>query len=279
MVRAALVQFNMELEQEKNIAKAKRYTIEAARREARIICLPELFNTVYFCPQMDVKYCSWAEPIPGPTTEEMAQIAREEQIVIIAPIFEKTITGQLYNTAAVLGPDGQLIGKYRKSHIPELGLGGTHEKFYFTPGDTGFITFATPFGVTFGVLICWDRHYPEAARLIALNGADVLFVASGSPEAAKPLWEIELMTWAYTNVYYVGGVNRVGKDVGGPAEGYFFGRSLFIAPTGEIISQAGEKEDEIVYADLDLSLLEELRNSLGLYRDRRPDLYSGLLSR
>lgn len=279
MVKAALVQYNMELEPEKNVAKAKGYIREAAERGARIICLPELFNLAYFGFQMDVKYCSWAEPIPGPTTEEMAQIAREKQVVIIAPIFEKAMAGQLYNTAAILGPDGQLIGKYRKSHIPELGPGRAHEKFYFTPGDTGFRTFDTPFGVTLGVLICWDRHFPEAARLIALNGAHILFVPIAVPARAKALWEIELMTWAYTNLYYVGGVNRVGRDVGGPSEEYSFGRSLFIAPTGEIISQAGDKEDEIVYADLDLGLLEELRNAQGFFRDRRPDLYPGLLPR
>lgn len=275
MVKSALIQFTMELEKQRNIEKAKGMVREAAAKGARIVCLPELFNTIYFCYERETKYFDWAEPIPGPTTQEMAQVAQEEGIVLIAPIYERVGKGELYNTAAILGPRGELMGKYSKSHIPHVASGppGSGEKFYFTPGRTGFPVFETPFGITIGVIICYDRHFPEAFRAQALQGADVIYVPSGAPATAKPMWEVELQAMARMNLCYVGGLNRVGDDIGGNPEAGFFGRSLFVDPRGDIMCQASEEEEAILCADLDAGLVEERRNFWGHYRDRRPELY------
>lgn len=277
MLKAALIQMSTEYEVEKNVQKAENLVREAAGNGAQLVCLQELFNTIYFPFELNPKHLELAEPIPGPTIERMQEVAREEQIVLVAPIYEKDMEGQLYNSAPVIGTNGDLLGVYRKSHIPLVStpsLTGI-EKYYFTPGDTGFVTFDTPWGVKFGILICYDRHFPEGARALALNGAQLLLVPTATTGMSRYLWELELRAHAVDNIYYVGGVNRVGKDQGG-AKHHWYGSSLWTDPKGNILVQAGDSADEIIYADLDFSVIPEIRNEWGFFRDRRPDLYGDL---
>jgi len=280
MLKIAGVQFGGHVDKDVNLATATRLIREAARRGAQIICPPELFSTIYFCVETRPEYFDWAEPIPGPTTDRMAALARETGTVLICPIFERTEDGLFYNSAAVLGPDGGLIGKYRKSSIPFMDRGLSaeprgNEKFYFRPGDLGFPTFPTPFGVRIGILICYDRHFPEAARILGLGGAEVVFVPTVTSGLTRYLWDLELRAHAVTNIYYVCGVNKVGVDVGGSSRNHF-GSSLIVNPRGEIIAQANDSGEDMAIADIDVSVIPELRAMWGYYRDRRPDLYGAL---
>ena len=280
MLKIAGVQFGGHVDKDVNLATATRLIREAARRGAQIICPPELFSTIYFCVETRPEYFDWAEPIPGPTTDRMAALARETGTVLICPIFERTEEGLFYNSAAVLGPDGGLIGKYRKSSIPFMDRGLSaeprgNEKFYFRPGDLGFPTFPTPFGVRIGILICYDRHFPEAARILGLGGAEVVFVPTVTSGMTRYLWDLELRAHAVTNIYYVCGVNKVGVDVGGSSRNHF-GSSLIANPRGEIIAQANDSGEDMAIADIDVSVIPELRAMWGYYRDRRPDLYASL---
>jgi beta-ureidopropionase len=280
VLKIAGVQFGGHVDKEANIATATRLVREAARRGAQIICPPELFSTIYFCVETRREYFDWAEPIPGPTTERMAALARETGTVLICPIFERTEDGLFYNAAAVLGPDGALIGKYRKSSIPFMDRGRSaeprgNEKFYFRPGDLGFPTCPTPFGVRIGILICYDRHFPEAARMLGLGGAEIVFVPTVTSGMTRYLWDLELRAHAVTNIYYVCGVNKVGVDVGGSSR-HHFGSSLVANPRGEIIAQANDTGEDIALAEVDVSVIPELRAMWGYYRDRRPDLYGPL---
>jgi len=279
VVKIAMVQMRCETSKAQNIRRATDHIRHAAANGARIVCLQELFNTVYFCYEENPAHYDLAEPIPGPTIEAMADVAKESGIVLVAPIYERVIPGELYNTAAVLGPDGGLIGKYRKSSIPLVKVPPTCgiEKYYFKPGNTGFQVFPTPFGVNLGILICYDRHFPEAARTLALRGADVVLVPTATFGMTRYGWEIELRAHAVSNIYYVGGVNRVGSDVGGSPDALFYGSSLFCDYRGQTIAQANDKEDEVIYAEIDLDGMYKLRNEWGFYRDRRPDLYGDLL--
>jgi beta-ureidopropionase len=280
MVTIAGIQFVGHIEKERNIRRAIELVREAAARGARIICLPELFSTMYFCVETRPEYFDWAEPIPGPTIDRMASVARETGTVLIAPIFERAPDGLFYNAAAVLDPEGRIIGKYRKSSIPLMDVGRSaeprgNEKYYFEPGDLGFPTFATPFG-RIGILICYDRHFPEAARVLGLDGAEIVFVPTATTGMTRYLWDLELRAHAVTNIYYVCGVNKVGVDIGGSARKHF-GASVIINPRGEIVAQAGDTGDEIVTAELDLSAIGELRALWGYYRDRRPEMYGPLV--
>lgn len=276
-MRTALVQMRTEYDAEKNTARAARLVREAAGRGARIVCLQELFNTVYFPYELNARHLDLAEPLDGPTMESMRGLAAELGVVLIAPIYEKAMDGLLYNSAPVIGPDGGLLGVYRKSHIPIVSVPSLTgvEKYYFTPGDTGFVTFDTPFGATIGILICYDRHFPEAARVLALRGAQIVYVPTATTGMSRYLWELELQAHAVDNVYYVGGVNRVGVDQGG-SDSHFYGSSMWVNPKGKIICQAGDAEDEVLVADLDLSVIPQIRNDWGFFRDRRPDLYGPL---
>ena len=222
MVRAALVQFSGHESKEINVQKAEDLARQAAGNGARIICLPELSTTIYFCFERDKKWFETAEPIPGPAVNRLAKVAKETGTVIVYPLYEND-NGTLYNTAAVLGPDGKLIGKYRKMSIPQIirtvkpGETPADERFYFAPGNLGFPVFDTPFGVKIGILICYDRHFPEAARILGLKGAHLMLVPTATyREWIREVWEIELRGHAIANMFYVGGVNKVGKDVGGP---------------------------------------------------------------
>ena len=269
-------QFSGNVDKAANIRTASRLVRRAAEAGAKIVCLPELFNTMYFCVERRPEYFDWAEPIPGPTTDTMAALARETGTVLICPVFERTADGTYYNAAAVLGPDGELLGKYRKSSIPFMDRARSHEprgdeKFYFAPGDLGFPTFETPFG-RIGILICYDRHFPEAARVLGLGGAEIVFVPTNTTRMARYLWDLELRAHAIANVYYVCGVNKVGVDAGGSSRDHH-GDSLVCNPRGEILAQASATEEDVVLADVDLSVIPELRALWGYYRDRRPDLY------
>lgn len=280
LTKAALIQFQASTDKQENIEKATRYVQVAAENGAHIVCLQELFNTTYFCWTENPEFWKFAEPIPGPTIEAMSKVAADNRVVLVAPIYEKAMKGELYNTAVVIGPDGQIMGKYRKSSIPMVkteNLVG-NEKYYFKPGNLGFPVWQTPFGVNIGVMICYDRHFPEHARLLALNGADLVFVPTATAGMSRYLWEIELQAHAIDNIYYIGGLNRVGKDrgeAGSPTQEYY-GSSFFADPKGKIMSQASDNEDEIIYAEIDLGMMEDLRNTWGFFRDRRPDAYAGL---
>ena len=282
MLRIAGVQFVGHADKAVNIETAERMVRQAAARGAKIACLPELFNTMYFCVETKPEYFDWAEPVPGPTTDRMGALARELGIVLIAPVFERAPDGRYFNTAAVLGPDGQMIGKYRKSSIPFMDAAQSseprgNEKFYFTPGDLGFPTFDTPFA-RIGILICYDRHFPEAARMLGLRGAHLLLVPTATyREWIRDVWEVELRGHAIANMFYVGGVNKVGKDVGGPPDRHYFGSALFIDPKGGVMARAGDKEDEILYADIDPKVCDDVRDLWGFLKFRRPDAYGDVV--
>ena len=220
MVRAALVQFSGHESKEINVRKAEDLARQAAGSGARIICFPELATTIYFCFGRDRKWFETAEPIPGPSVERLARVARETGTVIVYPLYERD-GDTLYNTATVLGPDGNLIGKYRKMSVPQIlrtvkaGETPADERFFFAPGNLGFPVFDTPFGVTLGVLICYDRHFPEAARTLGLKGAHLMLVPTATyRDWIREVWEVELRAHAIANMFYVGGVNKVGPDVG-----------------------------------------------------------------
>ena len=277
MIRIAGIQFTGDAKKEKNLEKVARYATEAAGRGARVLCFPELCTTTYFCTEANYAHFDYAEPIPGPSTEAVCALAKRLGVSIVFPLFEREAEGQFYNAAVVIGSTGEILGKYRKSSIPlSVGTDGTiaaNEKMYFQPGNLGFPTFRLPEGLTVGILICYDRHFPEAARVLGLNGADLVCVPTNTwREPMKEVWELELRAHAVANAYYVCGVNKVGVD-GGGSPNPFFGRSLIIDPTGKVVARGGDRDDEIVYADLDLAHLRTVRRTFPVYRDRRPDLY------
>ena len=286
-MRIALVQFASSPEKAENVKKAEEYTRDAAKSGAKIICYHELFNTDYFCYEMDKKYFRLAEPIPGPTTEQIGRVAKEEAVVIVAPLFERVTEGEFYSSAAVIGPDGEIMGVYRKNHIPLIGNDEftCSEKFYFRPGNLGFPVFVTPYGVTLGILICFDRHFPEAARILALRGADIIFASAAAASSKnwmlwRDSWETELKAHAVANLCYVAGVNKVGRDSGLSnlgADMHYFGSSMVVNPVGEVIAKAGDQEDEVIYADIERVFIEESRSTWFFYRDRRPDSYGFLI--
>ncbi len=282
-----------------NVARAERLVREAARRGAQIICLKELFNAQYFCKAQQCDRFDLAEPIPGPTTERMQAIARELQVVIIVPLFERQTAGIYRNSAAVIDADGSLLGVYRKMHIPDDPL--FYEKYYFTPGDghldyhgerpgeaNGFKVWKTRYA-TIGVLICWDQWYPEAARITTLLGAQVLFYPTAigwhpaekdeSGEAQVEAWRTVQRGHAIANGVYVASPNRIGhEDEPGTNGITFFGHSFVADPFGRYAAEAGEQE-EILIARCDPTLIESVRRNWPFLRDRRVDAYGPILSR
>ena len=263
-----------------NLAKAVSRIRTAAARGARIVSLQELFRTHYFCRTKDTRQFGLAETIPGPTTKILSDAARRAKVVIIAPLFEKRAGGVYYNTAVVIDADGQLLGKYRKMHIPDDP--GFYEKFYFTPGDTGFQVFNTRFA-KIGVLICWDQWFPEAARLTALLGAEILFYPTaigwkpeepGETAQYRSAWETVQRAHAIANGVFVAAANRVGKE----GELRFWGGSFVADPFGGLLAGAGRQE-EIILADCDLNLIKQTRREWPFLRDRRIDAYSPIASR
>ncbi len=250
------------------------YIDEAGKKGVQVLCLQEMFNGPYFCPSQDAKWCDIAESIPGPTIETMQKYAKKYSMVIVVPIYEREMAGVYYNTAAVIDADGSYLGKYRKHHIPQTS--GFWEKFFFKPGNMGYPVFQTRY-CKVGVYICYDRHFPEGARLLGLNGAEVVYNPSATVAGlSQHLWKIEQPAHAVANGYYMGCINRVGTEAPWNI-GKFYGNSYFVNPRGQIIECGSEDDDELVVAELDLDLIEEVRRTWQFYRDRRPDSYDNMV--
>ena len=284
MTKVALVQMRCGPEPEKNFGRALDFIREAAKDGAQIVCLPELFRSQYFCQTEEHKNFELAEEIPGRSTSTLGELARELQIVIVASLFEKRSAGLYHNSAAIIDVDGKLLGKYRKMHIPDDPL--YHEKFYFAPGDLGFQAWKTQRG-NIGVCICWDQWYPEAARLTALRGAEILFYPTAigwHPKEKKEFGDAQYSAWetiqrshAIANGCYVAVPNRVGHETPAGGDGIeFWGQSFIAAPSGEIIAKGSIDREEIVTADVDWSRVNGHRTHWPFLRDRRVDAYAGL---
>ena len=273
IVRAALTQVRWTGDQESMLAAHETFTRLAADQGAQVICFQEVFNAPYFPQVEDAAFYSYAESVPGPTTERFAALARELGIVIVLPLYELEQPGVLYNTAAVIDADGSYLGKYRKTHIPHLP--GFWEKFYFRPGNLGYPVFDTAVG-RIGVYICYDRHFPEGWRALGLAGATVVFNPSATSRGlSNYLWKLEQPAAAVANEYFVGAINRVGFEELGSND--FYGTSYFVSPEGAFVGETADAyEEELVVRDLDLDLLTEVRNRWQFYRDRRPDAYGPL---
>jgi beta-ureidopropionase len=258
-----------------NIVRNLSFIQEAATQGVQIACMQEVFTTPYFCAEQEPRWYEAVEKIPdGPTVKLMQEVARKHGMVLIVPIYEEEITGVYYNTAAVIDADGKYLGKYRKNHIPHT-KPGFWEKYYFKPGNLGYPTFETAFA-RIGVYICYDRHFPEGARALGLNGAEIVFNPSATVAGlSEYLWELEQPAHAVANGYFVGAINRVGHEK--PWDiGEFYGKSYFCNPRGKIIAQASRDSDELVVADLDLDQIREVRNVWQFFRDRRPETYDAL---
>ncbi len=281
-----LVQMRCQPDDEENLNQALASIREAAGRGAQIICLPELFRTPYFCQREDPSLFDLAEPIPGPSTERLAQAARVTGTVVVASLFERRTAGVYHNTAVLLDADGSLAGLYRKMHIPDDPL--YYEKYYFTPGDLGFRAFDTRFGRV-GMLVCWDQWYPEAARLTALQGAQVLLYPTAIGwhphekaefgQAQHEAWELIQRSHALANGVYVAAINRVGHEGAADAGLEFWGSSFVSDPFGRVLHRAGQQAPEIVIATCDPRQLEETRRHWPFLRDRRIDAYEGMTRR
>ncbi|MBI3762360.1 MAG: acyltransferase [Chloroflexi bacterium] len=272
IVRGALVQCTWPGDKKKMIDKHVGYVEQAARQGAQVMCLQELFYGPYFCQVQDPKHYSWTEKMPdGPTTKLMQEVAKKNSIVLIVTIYEEDQTGVYYNTAAVIDADGTYLGKYRKTHIPHIN--GFWEKFYFKPGNLGYPVFNTAVGKV-GVYICYDRHFPEGARMLGLHGAEIVFIPSATSRGlSQHLWRIEQTSHAIANGYFVGTINRVGKEDDFGTNDYY-GQSYFCTPRGEFIGEvASDHDEQLIVRDLNLDLIQEVRNTWQFYRDRRPELY------
>jgi N-carbamoylputrescine amidase len=285
--KLALVQMKCGPEPEKNFTRAQDFIRDAAKKGAAIVCLPELFRSQYFCQTEDHKNFELAEEVPGRSTTALADLAKELGVVIVASLFEKRSAGVFHNTAAIIDADGKFLGKYRKMHIPDDPL--YHEKFYFTPGDLGFRAWETKPG-KIGVCICWDQWYPEAARLTALRGAEIIFypTAIGWHPAEKKqfgtaqhhAWETIQRSHAIANGCYVAAANRVGHEAPAGGDGIeFWGQSFICGPDGEIIAKGSIEKEEIVMGEIDWARVNEQRTHWPFLRDRRVDAYAGIEQR
>jgi beta-ureidopropionase len=273
IVRAALVQAIWTGDKESMIKHHEEQARLAAIEGAQVICFQELFYGPYFCQVQDTEFYEYAESVPGPTTERFASLAAELGLVIVLPVYEQEQPGVLYNTAAVIDADGTYLGKYRKHHIPNLP--GFWEKFYFRPGNSGYPVFDTAVGKV-GVYICYDRHFPEGWRALGLNGAQIVFNPSAtSAGLSNYLWQLEQPAAAVANEYFIGAINRVGTEELGDDD--FYGTSYFVDPRGQLVGDAGARDKgDLIIRDLDLSRIDQVRNTWAFYRDRRPDAYGDL---
>jgi len=276
-VRGALVQASWTGDKESMIQKHEERAHEAAKQGAQFILFQELFYGPYFCHVQDPQYYSYTELIPdGPTTKRMQDLAKQTGMVVVAPMYEEDekASGIYYNTAAVIDSDGRYLGKYRKTHIPHVK--GFWEKFYFRPGNLGYPVFKTRYADV-GVYICYDRHFPEGARELGLNGAEIVFNPSATVAGlSEYLWKLEQPAHAVANAFFVGAINRVGYE--DPWRiGEFYGQSYFCDPRGQLVAQAARDRDELVTAELDLDRIREVRNVWQFFRDRRPETYGGLV--
>ena len=283
-VRCGLIQVHCEWSPEKlSIKEISKKMIEkheklieaAAKKKTQILCLQELFNGPYFCAEQQSRWYELTEPIPdGPTVERMKKLAKKYEMAVVVPIYEREMTGLFYNTAAVIDADGKYLGKYRKHHIPQVAP-GFWEKFYFTPGNTGYLVFSTKFA-RIGVYICYDRHFPEGARVLGLGGAEIVFNPSATVAGlSEYLWELEQPAHAVANGYFIGAINRVGKE--SPWNiGEFYGQSYFVNPRGKIEAIASRDKDELLIHDMNFDMIREVRNTWQFFRDRRPETYGAL---
>jgi N-carbamoylputrescine amidase len=284
-VRCGLIQTRNVLGPDRELAAIKSAMInrhvtligEAARKKVKILCLQELFYGPYFCAEQETRWYHLTERVPdGPTITLVRKLARKHGCVIVAPIYEEEQPGIYYNTAAVIDADGTYLGKYRKTHIPHC-KPGFWEKFYFRPGNLGYPVFETAFAKV-GVYICYDRHFPEGARALGLNGAEIVFNPSATVAGlSEYLWKLEQPAHAVANGYFVGAINRVGTEAPWNI-GEFYGQSYFCDPRGRIIAEAPRDKDAVVVADLNLDMIEEVRSVWQFYRDRRPDAYGDLVA-
>jgi N-carbamoylputrescine amidase len=248
---------------------------DAGKRGVKVLGLQEIFNGPYFCPSQDRRWYDAAEPLPGPTLEKLQPLAKKYGMAMVVPVYEREQAGVYYNSAAVLDHDGTYLGKYRKNHIPHTS--GFWEKYFFKPGNLGYPVFKLSSGVTVGVYICYDRHFPEGARLLGLHGAEIVFNPSATVAGlSQYLWKLEQPAHAVANGYYMAASNRVGTEAPWSI-GKFYGTSYFVNPRGQILAEASEDKDELVVADLDLDMIEEVRRTWQFYRDRRPDSYGDMV--
>ena len=286
-VKLGLLQMRCATDPAVNLERALESAKTAVRQGAQILCLPELFRTPYFCQSEDHAHFQLAEPIPGPTTKAFQAFARQHGVVVVVSVFEKRAPGLYHNSAAVVDADGSLLGVYRKMHIPDDPL--YYEKFYFTPGDLGFRVWRTRHGAI-GVLICWDQWYPEAARLTALQGADILFfpTAIGWHPAEKAAlggqqhaaWETIQRSHAIANGCYVAAINRIGIEKPAGGDGLeFWGQSFVAAPGGQVLAKAGADREESLVVPVDLDQVDVTRTHWPFLRDRRIDAYGDLTRR
>lgn len=286
-LRLGLLQTSCSSDPKENLKKTLAFAEKAAKQGAKIISTQELFRSQYFCQIEDHKYFDLAEPIPGPTTQAFQRIAKKYKVVIIASLFEKRTAGVYHNTAAIIDADGALLGIYRKMHIPDDPL--FYEKFYFTPGDLGFKAWQTKYG-KIGVCVCWDQWYPEAARLTALQGAEILFYPTAigwhPKEKAEhgqnqhSAWELIQRSHAVANGCYVAVTNRIGHEAPDGGDGLeFWGQSFVAGTSGQILSKASVDKEEILLTDIQLSKVDVTRTHWPFFRDRRIDAYENLTKR
>ena len=274
IIRAAIVQTAWTGDLETMVDKSIGFARRAAEQGARVMCFQELFNGPYFCQVQDDGHKDTAERVPdGPTVQRMIQTAKETEMVLVVPVYEKEDDGLLYNTAAVIDADGAYLGKYRKTHIPHLP--GFWEKFYFRPGNLGYPVFDTAAG-RIGIYICYDRHFPEGWRALGLAGAKLVFNPSATSRGLSMyLWNLEQPASAVANEFFIGAINRVGTEPYG--ENDFYGSSYFVNPRGQLVGDpASDTEEELVVRDLDMDMIDEVRKVWAFYRDRRPDAYESL---
>jgi beta-ureidopropionase len=284
IVRSSLIQAANAAPPDAPLAKVKQammdkhetYIAQAAQAGSQITCLQEIFYGPYFCAEQETKWYDFTEQIPGgPTIKRMQELAKKHGMALVVPIYEIEQEGIFYNTAAVIDRAGNYLGKYRKTHIPHVAP-GFWEKFYFKPGNLGYPVFDLGF-VKIGVYICYDRHFPEGARALGLNGAEIVYNPSATVAGlSEYLWRLEQPAHAVANGYFVGAINRVGIEAPWKI-GEFYGQSYFCNPRGQIIAQASRDKDEVLTADLDLDQIKEVRQTWQFFRDRRPDAYGDLV--
>jgi N-carbamoylputrescine amidase len=271
----------VEVHKKNAVDKHVRMIHEAKERGAQIVCLQELFYGPYFCTEQTPKWYSAVERIPdGPTTRLMQDLAKELGIVLIVPMYEEEFSGVYYNTAAVIDADGKYLGKYRKHHLPQVQAGppscGFWEKYYFRPGNSGYPVFETAFA-KIGVYICYDRHFPEGARMLGLHGAEIVFNPSATVAGlSEYLWKLEQPAHAVANGYYVGAINRVGYETPWNM-GEFYGQSYLVDPRGQFVAMGSRDRDEVVIGVMDRDVITQVRNTWQFYRDRRPETYDDLV--
>ena len=283
IVKAGLIQCSNPLNDESRAVKEIQaaavekhlpFVHEAGKKGVQILGLQEIFNGPYFCPSKDVRWYDAAESVPGPTTEIFVPLAKKYGMAIVVPVYEREMAGVYYNTAAMIDADGKYLGKYRKTHIPDVNP-GFFEKFYFRPGNLGYPVFQTQYAKV-GLYICYDRHFPEGARLLGMNGAEVVFNPSATVAGlSQYLWKLEQPAHAVANGYFVAASNRVGTEAPWGI-GKFYGTSYICNPRGEMLAVGSEDKDELVIADMNMEQIEEVRRTWQFYRDRRPDLYGDL---